>query len=209
MKITPMKVFRLSCLIFIFGVLQFLLLTFLAAFHYPGGYDYFGYFFSDLGATVARNGEPNSTSSILFSIALIILALTFFPFWMVVRSPFKESQFGLLSQFGSAFGVMSCPFMIGIALLPFDTMLSAHIVATFLFILFSCIACLLFSIAVILHPNCPTQSGLIGIVLFMVTLVTFAVSLAPSLVSIGAFLQKTVFYGYCVWAFSQIRLVGR
>ena len=204
-----MKVSRFPHIIFAFGVLQFLLLTFLAAYHYPGGYDYFGYFFSDLGATIARNGEPNLISSMLFCIALIILALSFFPFWTVVHSPFKESQFGRLSKIGSAFGLMSCPFMIVIALLPFDTMLSAHIIATFLFILFSCIAYLLLSVAIILHPDYPAKSGIMGIVLFMVTLVTFAVSLIPSLISIGAFLQKTIFYGYCVWAFSQIRLVGR
>lgn len=33
---------RVMCGITIFGVLQFLILTFLAAFLYPGGYDYFG-----------------------------------------------------------------------------------------------------------------------------------------------------------------------
>jgi hypothetical membrane protein len=48
---------RLACLVTVFGVMQFLLLTFLAAFFYPGGYDYFGYYFSDLGAVIARNGE--------------------------------------------------------------------------------------------------------------------------------------------------------
>jgi len=56
--------------IVLFGVFQFFLLTFLAAAFYPGGYDYFGYYFSDLGAVLARNSEANTSSSILFFIAL-------------------------------------------------------------------------------------------------------------------------------------------
>ena len=59
---------RLACLSTIFSSLQFLLLTSVAALFYPGGYDYLGYYFSDLGAVVARNGASNSFSSTLFFI---------------------------------------------------------------------------------------------------------------------------------------------
>ncbi len=104
---------RLMCVITIFGVLQFLILTFLAAFLYPGGYDYFGYYFSDLGAIVAKNGEPNPISSMLFFVALSVIAVTFIPFWLIIRSLFTESvNEKILSTLGSALGLISSPFII-------------------------------------------------------------------------------------------------
>jgi len=42
------------------GVIQFILLTFLAVMFYPGGFDFYNQYFSELGATMARNGELNS-----------------------------------------------------------------------------------------------------------------------------------------------------
>jgi len=57
---------QIACIIIVFGALQFFILTFAAAFVYPGGFDYFGYFFSDLGAVLAKNGELNYISSALF-----------------------------------------------------------------------------------------------------------------------------------------------
>jgi hypothetical protein len=47
---------RLVCVSTTFTALQYLLLTFIAAFIYPGGYDYFGYNFSALGRVNAING---------------------------------------------------------------------------------------------------------------------------------------------------------
>lgn len=38
-------------------MVQFLVLTFVAALFYSGGYNYFGYYFSGLGAVTAKNGQ--------------------------------------------------------------------------------------------------------------------------------------------------------
>lgn len=60
----------------IFAAIQFVALTVIAMFIYPGGtgsdpslesYDFFRNFFSSLGLTVAPDGEPNWVSAILFS----------------------------------------------------------------------------------------------------------------------------------------------
>ena len=94
---------RLACIVAVFGVVQFIFLTFLAALFYPGGFDYFGYYFSDLGAVVARNGESNSISSTLFPVTLTVIALALIPFWLIIHPLFTESRVEkVLSILGSA-----------------------------------------------------------------------------------------------------------
>jgi len=195
---------RLACVVTIFGVLLFLLLTFLAALFYPGGFDYFGYYFSDLGAVLARNGEPNSISSTLFPVTLTVVALALIPFWLIIHSLFKESRVEkFLSILGSALGLISSPFIIGVALFPIDTQLETHILLTLTFFSLFVLATLLYSIAIILNRNYPNYFGLIGLVLFAISLVILIDPLAPHV----AFLQTIAVYGYFVWTLIPIYLV--
>jgi len=197
---------RLACLVTVFGVLQFLLLTFVAALFYPGGYDYFGYYFSDLGAVTAKNGEPNSISSTLFFVALTMVALALIPFWLIFRSIFKESRFGrVMSTIGSISGLTSSPFIIGVALFPIDTQLDAHILATLIFFSLFVLSTIFYSIAVILNQKHSNYFGFAGIVLFAVSLAIFVDPLAPHV----AFLQTIVTYGYFVWVLLQVVLIWR
>ena len=195
---------RLACLVTVLGVGQFLILTFFAALLYPGGYDYLGYYFSDLGAVAARNGEPNLISSKLFFVALTVVALALVPFWFVVRSLFTESRVGkVLSTLGSALGLMSSPLIVGVALFPIDTQLSTHILVTLIFFSLFVLATLLYSIAITLNQNYPKYFGLVGLVLFAISLVILMDPLAPHV----ALLQTIVTYGYFVWTLIPILLV--
>lgn len=199
---------RLACLTTIFGVLQFFLLTFLATFFYPGGYDYFGYYFSDLGAETARNGQPNSISSKLFVMALTIVALTLIPFWLVIRSLFPESKTErVFSMLGSTLGLISSPFIIGVALFPIDNQLETHFILALTFVLLFVLASLLYSIAIMLNQNYSNYLGLIAFVLFGVSLASSAVSFMDPNVPQGAFLQKIAVYGYFIWTLIPIYLV--
>ena len=192
------RIGRLACLVAIFGVVQFLLLTFLAASFYPGGYDYFGYYFSDLGAVEARNGEPNSISRSLFSVALTIIALSLIPFWLIIHRLFRESVVErLLGTLGSALGLLSSPFTIGVGLFPIDTQLETHFIVTLILVLLFALASLLYSIAIILNQNYPSYLGLIAFVLLAISVASFATSLSDP--SLGAFLQKIAAYGYFMW----------
>ena len=192
------RIDRLACLAAIFGVGQFLLLTFLAAFFYPGGYDYFGDYFSDLGAVEARNGEPNSISRSLFSMALTIIALSLIPFWLIIHRLFRGSTVEkVLSILGSALGLLSSPFTIGVGLFPIDTQLETHFIVTLILVLLFALASLLYSVAIILNQNYPNYLGLMAFVLLAISVASFVTSLNDP--SLGAFLQKIVAYGYFVW----------
>jgi hypothetical protein len=202
------RIGRLSCFLTIFGVIQFFILTFLATFLYPGGYDYFGYYFSDLGAVTARNGDPNFISRILFFVALILLALILVPFWLTIRSLFTESNRGkILGKIGSILGMVSSPFLIGVALFPFDTKLNLHILATLVFVLLFVSATLLYSISIILNKNYPRYFGVIGFILFVIPIVSFTVSFMDPFTPLGAFLQKIALYSYFIWVLLPVYLV--
>jgi len=192
------RISRLACLIVIFGVGQFLFLTLLAGVFYPGGFDYFGYYFSDLGAVIARNGESNSISRSLFSVALTIIALSFIPFWLVIQRLFRESKVErVLSILGSALGLLSSPFTIGVGLFPIDTQLETHFIVTLILVLLFALASLLYSIAIILNQKYPNYFGFMAFVLLAISVASFATSLSAP--SVGAFLQKIVAYGYFIW----------
>ena len=195
---------RLACIVAVFGVVQFIFLTFLAALFYPGGFDYFGYYFSDLGAVVARNGESNSISSTLFPVTLTVIALALIPFWLIIHPLFTESRVEkVLSILGSALGLISSPFIIGVALFPIDTQLETHILMTLIFFSLYMLATLLYSIAIILNRNYPNYFGLVGLVLFAISLVILMDPLAPYV----PFLQTIVAYGYFIWVLIQTFLV--
>jgi hypothetical protein len=177
---------------------QFLLLTLLAALFYPGGYDYFGYYFSDLGAVEARNGEPNPISRSLFLMALTIIALSLIPFWLIIHRLFRESTVEkILSILGSALGLLSSPFTIGVGLFPIDTQLETHFIVTLILVSLFALASLLYSIAITLNQNYPNYLGLMAFILLAISVASFATSLSDP--SLGAFLQKIVAYGYFVW----------
>jgi uncharacterized YccA/Bax inhibitor family protein len=179
----------------------------MAALFYPGGYDYFGYYFSDLGAVEARNGEPNSISRSLFSVALTIIALSLIPFWLIIHRLFRESAVErVLSILGSALGLLSSPFAIGVGLFPIDTQLETHFIVTLILVLLFASASLLYSIAIILNQNYPNYLGLMAFILLAVSVASFATSLSDP--SLGAFLQKIVAYGYFVWTLIPTYLFG-
>lgn len=195
---------RLASIVTIFGVVQFLLMTFLAGFFYPGGYDYFRYYFSDLGAVTARNGEPNSISSTLFFVTLTVNALALIPFWIIIRSLFTESKVEkVLSRLGSAFGLLSSPFIIGVAIFPIDTQLETHVLVTLAFFLLFTVATLLYSVAIILNQKYPKHLGIVGLALFGISLVIYMNPLAPYV----AFFQNILAYGYFIWILIPIYLL--
>ena len=212
-KLFDYNIKNLNRSIYIFtplSVLQFFILTFIAAFLYPGGYDYFGYYFSDLGAVVARNGETNLISRILFSITLTVLALALIPFWINLRKLFTENnKQKLLSKTASTLGVISTPFLILLAFLPMDTQLELHLLATLIFVLFFVLAVLLYSVIFFLNKNYPKYIGLMGIILFTIPLASFAVSITNPTATLGAFLQKIALYGYFIWVLLPIKYIWK
>jgi hypothetical protein len=114
----------------------FVVLTVAAMAAYPGGalYDHesrgyllFQNFFSDLGATKTYSGHSNTTSHVLFIIALVGVGLATIGFsttWRVIAARRDAGRgFGGVAQ---AAAIVSGLGFIGIAITPWDRVLDAH-----------------------------------------------------------------------------------
>lgn len=110
------------------SICAFLVLTTLAMFIYPGGtsanktttgYQFFTNFFSDLGRTVAHDGQPNGVASLLFTVAMVVagggLALFFVAFTRFFTRPTLHR---VLSALGTVFGVLASLGFMGVGLTP-------------------------------------------------------------------------------------------
>ena len=83
------------------GCIQFVVLTTVAMFFYPGGthadhstvgYSFWSNFFSDLGLITAHSGDANTVSFSLFVTALSLAALALVLFFAAVYHLFTQSK---------------------------------------------------------------------------------------------------------------------
>ncbi len=199
------KLKKILCIITIIGMAQFLFLTFLAAFFYPGGYNYFNYYFSDLGSSVARNGVTNSISSKLFILSLIIIAICLIPFWLITHSLFNNKIESIFGKFGSILGLLSTPSIITIALCPMDTQFALHLLSSIMVLFFYTIAIFFYSIAITINKEYSKYLGFIGLVVIAVSIGLMVNPFA----SYGAFLQKIIFYCYFLWVLIPLFLIWK
>ncbi len=180
----------------LFGIFQFFLLTFLAAFFYPGGYDYFTYYFSELGAVFARNSDANTFSATLFFIALTAVSITLILFWLSLLKYFSKSKLErILSLFGFGMGLLCTPLLIGVALFPLDTQLEVHFVFVMAHFLLFSLAILLYSIIFILDGQNSWPLAFFGLVTLAIGVFLMVDPMSPN----APFLQKVVVYSYFIW----------
>ena len=115
------------------SLIAFISLIATAMYVYPGStyhnYETVGYLFSenflsDLGRTITHGGNNNFHSSILFNTSLMLGAITYIIFYLLIRELFNSN---LISKLGSLFGVLGSLCMIGVALTPSDLFFSPHI----------------------------------------------------------------------------------
>ena len=197
---------RIYSLVTVVGVVQFIVLTYVAAVCYPGGYDYFSYYFSDLGAVTARNGDPNTLSSNIFSISLTLVALSLIPFWINIRALSGETKLAkALSVVGSVSGLVSTPFIFGVALYPMDTRLSAHMLTTMLFFTFFMAGIASYSLMFMQSSEHPGSHGMMGLLILSLSIPVFVNPLA----SYVAFLQKVLAYGCFLWVLLPLRSLNQ
>jgi hypothetical protein len=126
-------VFRLVAI----ACVLFVLLTAVAMLFYPGGtasnpttsgYSFFTNFFSDLGLTQTRTGQPNTASAILFVTALTLAGAALAVFFIVFAQFFAHSTAGkILSGLGALCGVFAGLCFIGVAFTPANLATKAHI----------------------------------------------------------------------------------
>lgn len=151
----------------------FFVFTAVAMLIYPGGtyfnpaasrYVFFENFFSDLGRTIAHDGQINMPAAALFFLSLFLAGVGLILFFVVmpgiVRGPFINK---VLSRLGSAAGIVAGLSFIGVAFTPADLYPAEH--GDFVLRAFqSFLLAILFYIPVIfLDPAYPNKYGFVFI----------------------------------------------
>lgn len=204
---------KLGIFIVIVGGLQFIVVTIIAMFFYPGGYNFFFNYFSALGrtttaATHTLPNAPNVISFVMFFTAIIIVAISIIPFFLIIRILFKDQKnTNVIAWVGSIAGLASSPFLMGVAIFPSDLFPGGtglhSLSAQFFFIMFA-VAIVIYSIAIFLNDEYQNGYAIFGVVLAI-----FAIFYAIKIFQIlglgflDAIMQKTVVYSFIVWAMIQ------
>lgn len=197
---------RLACLIAVIGTLQMIALTLIAMILYPDGYSFSDHYFSHLGLTRTPDGKTNSISQILFIIALVVAAISLIPFWVVMTTIFTDLEgVKYLSYFGSILGLLSSPFLIGVAIFPGDTHGALHSISARNFFLLFAIAILIYSIAILFNMDYHNIYAIVGII-FSVIIFLFIFRFFSA---INPIMQKTIIYGFCLWGAFQITKIWK
>lgn len=155
----------------IVGFVVFVALTIIAMLCYPGGtvtdvttsgYSFFENFFSDLGFTVSRAGQPNTVSALLFTTALTMAGLGLAFFFVAFRQFFTgSSKERWLSGTGSVFGVFTGICFVGVAFTPVNLFKDIHL--DFVFGAFRAfpVAAICYAAAIFLGRSYPRRYGLV------------------------------------------------
>jgi hypothetical membrane protein len=120
------QIFILSGLL---GAIQFLFLTALAMWLYPGGtihephlesYSFFTNYFSDMGRTYTFDRTPNTYCHYLFKTSLTITGLSLILFFLITPSLFESEASKVFIAIAVCFGVAAGLCYIGIGWVPWD-----------------------------------------------------------------------------------------
>jgi len=188
----------------IIGGLQFIIITIIAMFFYPGGYSFFDNFFSHLGFTKsANNGQPNTISFILFIISMAIGAIFWIPFWLCLRTVFTEKKkLRYMSSLGTILGLISCPFLLLIALTPGDLVLELHGFATRLFFLLFALAIIIYSIVILFDKKFENIFAYVGFamaILLLLYMSIFLLNAAFQKITVYVLISWVIIQGYKLW----------
>lgn len=148
-----------SFLLVIIGIVQYLTLTTIAMFFYPGGnivnpnaqrYSFFTNFISDLGRTKSISGKSNITALILYTIAGIFFSISLIIFVIALRDIFKDDEkTKRISNFIMILGIISAIFMVLGYLTPWDIYGSTHVFCGLVFTATGVLTLLLYAIAIL------------------------------------------------------------
>ena len=192
----------------IYSCIQFIVITFIAMFFYPGstytdttttGYSFFHNFFSDLGTTETYAGQANTVSAILFFIALATCGLGLSIFFVVLPQLFTQTRSSqIVSILGSIFGVITGLSFVGVAFTPANLYLDAHVL--FVYFAFSAflIVSIFYTIAIFLNRTYPNQYAAVfmafAILLAAYLWLLFGGTSADDVILIQATGQKIIVY---------------
>ena len=150
---------------------QFLILTNIAMFFYPGGtitdpntsgYSFWKNLFSDLGRFITPSGESNLIAFGLYNISLFLMGVLLIPYFVVMPQLFKDKK-GIKVEgrgfcvVGSIIGIPIAISMIGASLTPADILYGIHVSFGFVKFILLIPQVLLYSMAIFQNKIYPKR----------------------------------------------------
>jgi len=208
----------------ILGQVLFLILVFLAMIFYAGGtrdnpallgYSFWGNTISDSGRTIAWSGLLNITSMVFLSTALIVYAVSFMPFYIIVSKLFSEGKIEkYASKIGCILGVIFSLSYIGIAFTPADVLYTPHMIFVLIGYVCAFVMSVFFTIAFFKNKEFSNIYAIIFAlftIFYFVTQIIALVGLSSDrnlmvlMQKLGTFVSIGVFFiiGYGIWKFEK------
>ncbi|MGB5911615.1 MAG: hypothetical protein WBH31_10515 [Promethearchaeia archaeon] len=205
----------------ILGCVLLVVLLFIAMLFYTGGnykdpivsgYSFWENIVSDLGRTIGYSGIPNTVSIILFSIALVLYAILFIPFYLIFSELFQNGELKIkMAKIGSILGIIASLSIIGIVFTPIDLLDIAHLILASIAYLSLSLNGVFYTIALYLNKDFPRIYSIIFltyVLVFFIALSTLVIGIIIIEYDIVVIAQKIVhiasiisfiFLGYGVW----------
>ena len=174
----------------------------------PGapGYSFWANYLSDIGRTKAYSGKDNTISMILYSLALSIWAISFFPFFIALRSLFTEGKVEkILSTIGSILGMIAAIGLIGIAFTPADILGGPHMISVFIGYSSLLYLAIIYSITLYRSNKFPNQYAII----FILWTIIFFMTLFMAIIGVAGIISQKIgryttiicfaYIGYGAW----------
>ena len=208
----------------ILGQVLFVILVSLAMIFYAGGtrdnpaligYSFWGNTLSDSGRTIAWSGVLNITSMVFLSAALIVFALFFIPFYLILSKLFSDGKVEKYSsKIGFVLGVIFSLAYIGIAFTPADILYTPHMIFVLIGYICAFVMSVCFTIAFFKNKeflNIYAMIFALFTVFYFVTQIIAIVGLASDrnlmvlMQKLGTFVSIGVFFiiGYGIWKFEK------
>ena len=182
-----------------YAAVQLVGLTVLAMYFYPGGavtnpyahgYTFFGNFLSDLGATRSWDGHSNTTSMVLFAIALGTIGLAFIGFagaWPAFAFAQGRARIaGIASQW---FGTASGAAFVAVAITPVNRQTDMH--NNFVIAAFALLLAYSVSITIVWVRNGARRAQLVASVGYLLAVIAYGVVVMYA-VRVGVFTLRGV-----------------
>ena len=208
----------------ILGQVLFVILVALAMIFYAGGtrdnpaflgYSFWGNTLSDSGRTIAWSGALNITSMVFLSTSLIVFAIFFTPFYLILSKLFSEGKIEkYASKIGSILGVIFSLSYIGIAFTPADILYTPHMIFVLIGYICAFVMSVCFTIAFFKNKKFSNVYAIIFAIFtlfYFVTQIIAIVGLASDrnlmvlMQKLGTFVSIGVFFiiGYGIWKFEK------
>ncbi len=219
---------RIGCLGAVIGAIIFIILTILAMLTssylfllmYRIPYNFLYDYFSDLGRAleyiiipitqIPIKIVPLAHDSILWDVAIIIVAISFFPFWIIIQTLFRDNKkMKIISIIGSILGVISTLFFIAVAVFPVDIKGKEHLISGDAFFILVSAAILLYSLDIFLRPEYYNKYAILGVAIvifiafFYIVSIFFSAMIIISITRPNPLLQKLSVYSIILWVVVQ------